>query len=133
MNRQDAKARSVKVLKSRVTFRGPLFYVTSELVQEPAGIRARRDIIRHPGSVVILAVDDATAAVEPRVLLIRQYRYAANRYLWELPAGRVDPGETELTAARRELLEETGYTAMRWNRVLKFYASPGFLDETMSV
>ena len=69
----------------------------------------------------------------PRVLLERQYRHAAKDYLWELPAGRIDPGEQELKAAKRELLEETGYTASHWRRILKFYASPGFVAETMSV
>lgn len=94
-------------------------------------MRARRDVIHHSGSVVVLAVDDSAAT--PRVLLERQYRHAASDYLWELPAGRIDPGEKELQAAKRELLEETGYTAAKWRRILKFYASPGFVAETMSV
>jgi ADP-ribose pyrophosphatase len=67
------------------------------------------------------------------VLLERQYRYAADRYLWELPAGHIDPGEAPAAAAKRELLEETGLTAKRWKRALHFYVSPGILDETMSV
>lgn len=79
----------------------------------------------------MLAVDDSTTI--PRVLLERQYRHAANDYLWELPAGRIDPGENELKAARRELIEETGYRADHWRRILKFYASPGFVAETMAV
>jgi len=91
----------------------------------------RRDLIHHSGSVVVLAVDDSGRV--PRVLLERQYRHAAKSHLWELPAGRIDPGEQELKAARRELLEETGYTAAKWRRILKFYASPGFVAETMSV
>jgi ADP-ribose pyrophosphatase len=69
----------------------------------------------------------------PRVLLERQYRHAAKDYLWELPAGRIDPGESESHAAKRELIEETGYRADRWRRSLKFYASPGFVAETMAV
>jgi len=77
---------------------------------------------------VMMAVDD-----KKRILLVRQYRLPANKYLWELPAGRIDPGERELKAAQRELLEETGYTAAKWRRILKFYASPGFVAETMSV
>jgi len=91
----------------------------------------RRDVIHHNGSVVVLAVDESRST--PRVLLERQYRHAANDYLWELPAGRIDPGEKALHAAKRELLEETGYTAAGWRRILNFYASPGFVAETMSV
>lgn len=112
-------------------YRGPVFWVTTDEVQEPGGIRARRDVIHHTGSVVILAVDESTAT--PRVLLERQYRHAANDFLWELPAGRIDPGEKALPAAQRELHEETGYTAAHWQLIFNFFASPGFVDETMSV
>jgi ADP-ribose pyrophosphatase len=121
----------VRVISSRVAYRGPVFWVTTDEVQEPGGVRTRRDIIHHTGSVVVLAVDESRST--PRVLLERQYRHAAEAYLWELPAGRIDPGEQALHAAQRELLEETGYTALRWRRILKFYASPGFVAETMSV
>jgi ADP-ribose pyrophosphatase len=120
-----------RLLSSRTVYRGPVFWVTTDHVQEPGGVRVRRDLIHHSGSVVVLAVDDAGSA--PRVLLERQYRHAAGDYLWELPAGRIDPGEQALQAAKRELLEETGYTAKHWRRILKFYATPGFVAETMSV
>lgn len=126
--RSKAKAR---VVSSREVFRGPVFWVTTDEVQEPGGVRARRDIVRHPGSVVVLAVDNQRRT--PRVLLERQYRHAAQDHLWELPAGRIDEGEPELAAAKRELLEETGYTAEKWRRVFRYYASPGFVDETMAV
>jgi len=126
--RQTTKAR---VLSSREVYRGPAFWVTTDQVLEPGGVRVRRDIVRHTGSVVILAVDE-TGAV-PRILLERQYRHAAQQFLWELPAGRIDDGEEALTAAKRELLEETGYTASVWKRILKFYASPGFVAEVMNV
>jgi ADP-ribose diphosphatase len=119
------------LVSSRTVYRGPVFWVTTDQVEEPGGIRVRRDLIHHSGSVVVLAVDDSGPM--PRILLERQYRHAANDYLWELPAGRIDPGESELRAARRELLEETGYTATTWRRILKFYASPGFVAETMAV
>jgi ADP-ribose pyrophosphatase len=128
VGRKQPKA---KVVSSRTIFRGPIFQVMSDRVREPGGITVRRDMIRHPGSVVIMAVDDSRTPV--RVLLARQYRYAAGKEIWELPAGRIDPGENELAAAKRELLEETGYTAERWKRALFFYASPGFLDETMAI
>jgi len=121
----------VQVFSSRTVYRGPVFWVTTDHVQEPGGVRARRDIIHHSGSVVVLAIDES--GPEPLVLLERQYRHAAQDYLWEIPAGRIDPGEKALPAAKRELLEETGYTASRWRRILHFYASPGFVAETMSV
>jgi len=120
-----------RLVSSRTVYRGPVFWVTTDHVKEPGGVRVRRDVVRHSGSVVVLAVDDSGAV--PRILLERQYRHAAKDYLWELPAGRIDPGETELKAAQRELIEETGYTARRWRRVLRFYASPGFVAETMAV
>ena len=125
------KQRKARVLSKRVVFRGPVFYVTSEKVLEPGGVRVRRDMIRHPGSIVIMPVDDAGA--EPRVLLEHQYRYAARQRLWEFPAGRIDEGETALAGAKRELREETGFRARRWQRAMFFWASPGFLDETMAV
>jgi ADP-ribose pyrophosphatase len=128
LKKRSGKAR---LISSRTVYRGPVFWVTTDDVQEPGGVRARRDIIHHTGSVVVLAVDESGPT--PRVLLERQYRHAAKSYLWELPAGRIDPGEKPLPAAKRELLEETGYTAKSWRRILNFYASPGFVAETMSV
>jgi ADP-ribose pyrophosphatase len=127
-NSSNSKAR---LISSRTVYRGPVFWVTTDDVQEPGGARARRDVIHHTGSVVVLAVDESRST--PRVLLERQYRHAANDFLWELPAGRIDPGEEALHAAQRELLEETGYTATHWRLILNFYASPGFVAETMSV
>ena len=135
-SKPSAKARSrrttaPKVISSQTVFQGRVFHVTRDNVVEPNGITAIREVIRHSGSVVILAVD--RSASEPRVLLERQYRYAAAAYMLELPAGRIDPGENALTAGRRELLEETGYTARKWTKALYFYPSPGFLEETMTV
>ncbi len=130
-SRKQPSSTKARVLSSRTVYRGPVFWVTSDQVLEPAGVRVRRDIVRHSGSIVILAVDESGG--ERRVLLERQYRHAARQTLWELPAGRIDTGESELAAAKRELLEETGYTAARWRCVLRFYASPGFLAETMNI
>lgn len=98
---------------------------------EPNGVHAKRDIVRHQGSVVVLPVD-ATGS-EPRILLIRQYRYASDEMMWEIPAGRIDDGEQPLEAGKRELVEETGFTARKWKRALSFYASPGFMDEIMHI
>jgi ADP-ribose diphosphatase len=125
-----SKAKPI-VLSSKTVFQGRVFNVTRDNVREPNGITAIREVIRHSGSVVILAVD--LSAPEPRLLLERQYRYAAGDYMLELPAGRIDPGETALAAGKRELLEETGYTARKWTKALYFYPSPGFLEETMTV
>jgi len=129
--KSSSRRGKARVLSSQEVYKGPLFRVTHDEIIEPTGVRVRRDIVRHPGSVVILAVEEGQS--EPRVLLERQYRYAAQDYLWEVPAGRIDPGERELVAAKRELHEETGYTATKWKRILKFYASPGFVAEPMSL
>lgn len=124
-------ARRLRVLSSKTVYHSGEFKVTSDLVKEPSGIIVRRHLMHHSGSAVILAVDDTVSPL--RVLLERQYRYAARGYLLELPAGRVDRGESALAAAKRELTEETGYTARRWKRAFLFYPSPGFLEETMTV
>jgi ADP-ribose pyrophosphatase len=126
-----SKSKTAKVLSSREVYRGPVFWITTDQVIEPSGVQVRRDIVRHPGSVVVMAVDESHK--EPRILLLRQYRHAAQQYLWELCAGRIDEGENELAAAKRELREETGFAARRWKRIFRYYASPGFVDETMAV
>jgi ADP-ribose pyrophosphatase len=130
-SRKSPSTKKARVLSSKEAYRGPVFWVTTDQVLEPTGVRVRRDVVRHSGSVVILAVDESTGS--PRVLLEKQYRHAAASFLYELPAGRIDEGENELKAAKRELLEETGYSARNWKRVLRFWASPGFVAETMSV
>ena len=128
---------SATVLSSRVAYQGKVFSVTTDEVTEPDGGGTHtRDVIRHNGSVVILAVDQAHEsddAADLKILLIRQYRHAAGHYLLELPAGRIEPGEAPLAAAKRELIEETGFRAKRWSRLVRYYASPGFLAETMQV
>jgi ADP-ribose pyrophosphatase len=141
--RKSSPKKSVRILSSKVVYRGPVFQITSDQVKEPSGVTVRRDVVRHSGSVVIMAAENSRLLLrgkqeprkqaEPRVLLVRQYRYTSNDFLWELPAGRIDEGEDELPAAKRELIEETGFTAERWKRALFFYVSPGFLDETMAV
>ena len=125
------KTNKAQVLSSREVYRGPVFWITTDQVLEPTGVQARRDVVRHSGSVVVMPVDDSGS--EPQVLLLRQYRHAAQQYLWELCAGRIDEGESELVAAKRELREETGYSARVWKRIFRYYASPGFVAETMAV
>jgi ADP-ribose pyrophosphatase len=122
-----------KTLSSKTVFQGKVFWVTRDEVQEPGGVTATRDVIRHNGSVVILAVDAAKNPKDPGILLIRQYRHAAGKLLLELPAGRIEPGETAIAGGKRELIEETGYRAKKWSKLTHYYASPGFLTETMSI
>src|SRR5271157_2426849 len=98
----------LKVLSTKVMYEGRVFGVRRDHVIEPSGVEAMRDVVTHPGSVVVLPV-----FANGRILLIRQFRYATGKFLWELVAGRKDPGETFLRAAHRELAEETGYRAKR--------------------
>jgi ADP-ribose pyrophosphatase len=139
-SKAPAKAAPVKkltgkarTLASKTVYKGKVFFVTRDEVTEPGGVHATRDVIRHNGSVVILAVDTKTNPADPGILLIRQYRHAAGQFLLELPAGRIEPGEKLIPAAKRELIEETGYRAKRWSLHLKYFASPGFLTEAMNI
>jgi ADP-ribose pyrophosphatase len=122
-----------QTLSSKTVYKGRVFSVTSDKVAEPGGVVATRDVIRHNGSVVILAVDRSRNPRDPDILLIRQYRYAAQQFLLELPAGRIEPGEKLIPAAKRELIEETGYRARKWSRHISYFASPGFLTEAMNI
>ena len=108
-------ARAV-VLSSKTVFQGKVFSVTSDEVVEPGGVTGVRDVVRHNGSIVILAVDPSTNPADPSILIERQYRHAAGQFLLELPAGSIDPDESPLAAARRELIEETGFRAGRSGR-----------------
>jgi len=118
----------MKLLESREVYRNAIFRVTEDHAVDPDGFEIRRAIVQHRGSAVMMAVDD-----RERILLVRQYRLPARRRMWELPAGRLDEGETALAAARRELAEETGYRARRWKKLVSFYPSPGFLAEKMTI
>src|ERR1700754_12111 len=125
--------RKTKVVSSKEVFQGKVFSVFRDEVIEPTGVTNVRDVIRHNGSVVILAVDESKNPDDPDVILERQYRHAAGQFLLELPAGRVEPGESTLAAAKREMIEETGYRAKRWTLLTKYFASPGFLGEWMQI
>ena len=119
----------MKIVSSKEVYQCRLFSVTEDEAVDPkTGFTIHRSVVRHAGSAVMMAVDD-----KKRILLVRQYRLPAEKYLWELPAGKVDPGETPLQAARRELAEETGYKARKWTKLASYFASPGFVQERMTI
>ncbi|GIU75865.1 MAG: ADP-ribose pyrophosphatase [Bryobacteraceae bacterium] len=118
----------MKLISSQEILSTPIFRVTLDHAVDPAGFEIRRAIVRHRGSAVMMARDR-----RGRLLLVRQYRLPARAYLWELPAGRIDPGESPLAAARRELREETGYSARKWTRLVSFFPSPGYVEEKMTI
>jgi ADP-ribose pyrophosphatase len=117
-----------KILRSEQVHKGKVFGIRRDEVIEPSGVRATREVITHPGSVVVLPV-----LPDGRMVLIRQYRHAARQFLWELVAGRIDSGESVRQAAARELIEETGYRAKRLRVFLTMFPSPGFLEERMHI
>src|SRR5580658_9824345 len=118
----------MKTISSKELIRTPIFYVTMDRALDPDGFEIKRAIVQHGGSAVMMPVDD-----RGRILLVRQYRLPARQYMWELPAGRVDPGETVLKTAKRELIEETGFRAKQWRKIAEFFPSPGFLAEKMTI
>ena len=121
----NAKA---KILRSKMIYKGPVFGIRRDELIEPGGLRTTREVITHPGSVVILPVFP-----DRRILLVRQYRHATRRFLWELVAGRMEAGENIRRAAARELIEETGYRAKRFRVFLDVFPTPGFLEERMYI
>jgi len=119
----------MKTIESKEVYRCKIFTVTHDkAVDVKTGFQIERSIVRHKGSAVMMAVDDAR-----RILLVRQFRLPAGKYMWELPAGKVDDGEKPLQAARRELAEETGYRARTWNKLGSFFVSPGYVQERMTI
>jgi ADP-ribose pyrophosphatase len=124
----NKKSTHARILRSKVIYKGPVFGVRRDEVLEPGGVRTTREVITHPGSVVVLPV-----LPDGRILLVRQYRHATRQFLWELVAGRIEPGENPRRAAARELLEETGYRARRFRVFLDVFPTPGFLEERMYI
>lgn len=114
--------------QDQVMYRGAFIQVRKARVLLPDGRIVEKEQIVHPDSVTIVPVLD-----ENQIVMIRQYRPVLERELWELPAGKMDPGEEPVDAARRELQEETGYRAARLSRVLGFYPAPGIMTEYMHV
>jgi ADP-ribose pyrophosphatase len=118
----------MKIISSKEVLKNKLFTVVDEVAHDNSGFEIRRSIVRHPGSAVMMAVDE-----KERILLVKQFRLPAEKDLWELPAGRIDAGETPLQAAKRELREETGYQAKKWVKLVSYWASPGYVAEKMNV
>jgi ADP-ribose pyrophosphatase len=118
----------MKLISSKEITSNRIFTVTQDHAIDPSGFEIQRAIVQHRGSAVVMPVDE-----KKRILLVRQYRLPARRYLWELPAGTVDPGEKPLQTARRELAEETGLRAKVMRKIAEFYPSPGFLTEKMTI
>ena len=110
MPSKPASRTTAKILRSKMIYKGPVFGIRRDEVIEPGGVRATREVITHPGSVVVLPVFP-----DGRILMIRQYRHATRQFLWELVAGRIDHGENPRHAAAREMIEETGYRAKRFH------------------
>ena len=117
---------TAKILSSEMIYQGRVFGLRRDEVAEPSGLRTTREVITHPGSVVVLPV-----LPDGRIVMIRQYRHATRQYLWELVAGRKEPEETPKQGAARELLEETGYRAKRFKVFMDVFPTPGFLEERM--
>ncbi|MFV9510754.1 NUDIX hydrolase [Tepidibacillus sp. LV47] len=113
-----------KTIESKQIFDGKIIKVFVDTVELPNGKQATREIVRHPGAVGILAVTKKN-----RVLMVKQYRKPMDQILYEIPAGKLEPGEDPKSCAIRELKEETGYVATNMSLFTKFYTSPGFADE----
>lgn len=123
----DKRDPSIGRISSKRVYSGRVISVDVDQVRFPDGTTGELEMVRHSGaSAVVPMLDDEN---DPRVLLIRQYRYAADGYVYEIPAGRLDLGETPESCASRELREETGYSAARVRRLTTIYTTPGFTDE----
>jgi ADP-ribose pyrophosphatase len=108
---------------------GKVIDLDRDTVQYPNGSTGQLEMIRHPGASAVVPFMDEPRAPDPRIYLIRQFRHAADGYIWEIPAGRLDPGETPATCAQRELEEEIGMTADVLARLTTIYTTPGFTNE----
>ncbi|OPX86254.1 MAG: ADP-ribose pyrophosphatase [Pelotomaculum sp. PtaB.Bin104] len=115
-----------KTLSVKRLYEGKIINVRVDTVSLPGGGTATREVVEHAGAVGVVPVNE-----QGEILLVRQYRYAAGKTLLEIPAGKLEPGEDPLACARRELLEETGYAASGCERLISFYSTPGFTNETL--
>jgi ADP-ribose pyrophosphatase len=118
--------RGARILSRKTLYQGNVFSIRQDRLTEPGGVEVTRDIVVHRGSVVLLPIFP-----DGEILLVRQYRHAIGASIWELVAGRIEAGESRAAGARRELIEETGYTARRVRQILEIFPSPGFVTERM--
>jgi ADP-ribose pyrophosphatase len=116
-------------LSSRRVYSGRIINLDIDTVRFPDGSTGELEMIRHSGASAIVPFLGDPAGNDPQILLLKQYRYAADDFLYEIPAGRLDPGEEPIDCARRELMEETGCEAERIEHLYSFYTTPGFTDE----
>jgi ADP-ribose pyrophosphatase len=118
-------------LATRRAYSGKILNLDVDTVRFPDGSEGDLEIIRHPGAAAVVPLASSPAGSDPVVLLIRQFRYAAGGPLWEIPAGRLEAGETPETCAQRELREEAGLAAGRLERLTTIWTTPGFTDEAI--
>jgi ADP-ribose pyrophosphatase len=128
MRKTSSAGKTARILSSEMVYEGKVFGVRRDEIAEPSGLQVTREVVTHPGSVVILPV-----LPDGRILMVRQYRHATRQFLWELVAGRIEQGEDPREAAARELIEETGYRAKRFTIFLDLFPTPGFLEERMYI
>ena len=110
-------------------YQGRIISLDLDTVRFPDGSTGELEMVRHPGAAAVVPLVDPVTAADPRVVLIRQFRHAAEGEVWEIPAGRLDPGETPEACAHRELAEETGLRAREMVRLITVFTTPGFTDE----
>ena len=120
-------------LDRRELYKGKIFRLDKDTVRFPDGSESEFDIVRHPGAAAVVPFLSDPEGEEPQILLLRQFRYAADGYIYEIPAGRLDAGEEPKHCAARELKEETGCTAERIEPLFTMFTTPGFTDETIHV
>ncbi len=119
---------SVKVHKITNLYHGKIFNVVLEKVTLPNGAIKDREIVRHPGAAAMVPLLD-----DGKVVLIKQYRHAVGEFLWEIPAGTLEPDEEAIECARRELVEETGYEASSFDKLAEILPAPGYTDEHIHI
>ena len=120
---------AMPLIASERRYQGHIINLDVDTVGFPDGSTGQLEMIRHPGASAVVPLLDDPWAPDPRVVLLRQFRHAAEGFIWEIPAGRLDPGETPDQCARRELVEETGMRAARLLPLTTIFTTPGFTDE----